>query len=103
SPISSRRWRRRDTEGAARRHRSCWSSGVSHRLAPNDDSREVIGEPSMKFARLAFVAALTLSFIMSTASAQKTQVVMGTATPGGGFPLFGGAGGEAHDATGPTL
>ncbi len=43
----------------------------------------------MKIARLAFVAALTLPVMMTTASAQKTHVVMGTATPGGGFPLFG--------------
>ena len=42
----------------------------------------------MKFARLAFLAALTVAPIMS-ASAQQTHVNMATATPGGGFPLFG--------------
>src|SRR5262245_6283550 len=41
----------------------------------------------MKSARLAFLAALTLC-TMSAASAQ-TNVSMATATPGGGFPLFG--------------
>src|SRR5688572_9270335 len=41
----------------------------------------------MKFARLAFLAALTLP-LMSAANAQ-TNVNMATATPGGGFPLFG--------------
>ena len=43
----------------------------------------------MKIARLAFLAALTVPVMMSTASAQKTNVSMATATPGGGFPLFG--------------
>ena len=42
----------------------------------------------MKFARLAFFAALTLPFTMSATNAQ-TNVNMATATPGGGFPLFG--------------
>ena len=42
----------------------------------------------MKFAQLAFLAALTGAVTMSTASAQ-TAVNMATATPGGGFPLFG--------------
>ena len=41
----------------------------------------------MKIARLAFLATLTLPFMMTEATAQKTHVVMGTATPGGGFPL----------------
>jgi TRAP transporter TAXI family solute receptor len=57
----------------------------------------------MKIARLAFVAALTLPVMMSTASAQKTHVVMGTATPGGGFPLFGGAAAETINETDATL
>ena len=48
----------------------------------------------MKIARLAFLAALTVPFMTTSASAQKTNVVMGTATPGGGFPLFGGAAAE---------
>ena len=41
----------------------------------------------MKFTRLAFLAALTLA-AMPAATAQ-TNVNMATATPGGGFPLFG--------------
>ena len=57
----------------------------------------------MKIARLAFVAALTLPVMMSTASAQKTHVVMGTATPGGGFPLYGGAAAETINETDPRL
>ncbi len=43
---------------------------------------------SMKSARLAFLAALTLA-AMNAANAQKTNVSLATATPGGGFPLFG--------------
>jgi len=41
----------------------------------------------MNSARLAFLAALTLG-LMTTANA-RTNVNMATATPGGGFPLFG--------------
>ena len=38
------------------------------------------------------------------ASAQnKTTVILGTATPGGGFPLYGGAAAETINATDPTL
>ena len=37
------------------------------------------------------------------ASAQKTTVMLGTATPGGGFPLYGGAAAETINATDPTL
>jgi TRAP transporter TAXI family solute receptor len=43
----------------------------------------------MKFARLAFIAMLTLAAVMTEANAQQTNVIMATATPGGGFPLFG--------------
>src|SRR5262245_8250102 len=39
---------------------------------------------------------------MDTVSA-KTTVVLGTATPGGGFPLYGGAAAEAINETDPTL
>jgi len=42
----------------------------------------------MKTSRLAFVAALTLA-AMTTATNAQTTVTMATATPGGGFPLFG--------------
>src|SRR5262245_1536829 len=57
----------------------------------------------MKFARLAILATLTSVVMMTTASAQKTHVVLGTATPGGGFPLFGGAAAETINETDPSL
>ena len=34
---------------------------------------------------------------------QKTSVSLGTATPGGGFPLYGGAFAETNNATDPSL
>jgi uncharacterized protein len=37
------------------------------------------------------------------ADMQKTTIVLGTATPGGGFPLYGGAVAEAINATDPSL
>jgi TRAP transporter TAXI family solute receptor len=40
---------------------------------------------------------------MTTAAAQKTRVVLGTATPGGGFPLFGGAAADTINETEPLL
>ena len=43
----------------------------------------------MNFARLAFLAAATVAIMSAPASAQKTSVTLATATPGGGFPLFG--------------
>jgi uncharacterized protein len=57
----------------------------------------------MIFARLAILATLTSAIMMTTASAQKTHVVLGTATPGGGFPLFGGAAAETINETDPSL
>jgi uncharacterized protein len=42
----------------------------------------------MKPTRLAVVATLTLA-AMTTATNAQTTVIMATATPGGGFPLFG--------------
>jgi uncharacterized protein len=57
----------------------------------------------MKIARLVFVATLAVTAMMTTAAAQKTNVVLGTATPGGGFPLFGGAAAETINETDPTL
>ena len=41
--------------------------------------------------------------MMTAAAAQKTHVVLGTATPGGGFPLFGGAAAETINETDPSL
>lgn len=38
-----------------------------------------------------------------TEAGSKTEVVLGTATPGGGFPLFGNAAAEAINETDPTL
>ena len=40
---------------------------------------------------------------MSADSGQKTTVIFGTATPGGGFPLFGGAAAETMNETDPSL
>lgn len=37
------------------------------------------------------------------APAQKTEVILGTATPGGGFPLFGGAAADTINETDPSL
>ena len=37
------------------------------------------------------------------AAEEKTTVVLGTATPGGGFPLYGGAVAEVVNATDPSL
>src|SRR5258708_32974979 len=34
---------------------------------------------------------------------QKTSISLGTATPGGGFPLYGGAFAEGMNETDPTL
>src|SRR5215204_487638 len=34
---------------------------------------------------------------------EKTKVVLGTATPGGGFPLYGGVVAEIVNATDPSL
>jgi uncharacterized protein len=57
-------------------------------------------------AGLAIGAALVASAQMMTdrATAQeKTNVVLGTATPGGGFPLFGGVLADVVNATDPSL
>jgi hypothetical protein len=56
----------------------------------------------VEFARLAFLAALTLSAAM-TAHAQPTTVILATATPGGGFPLFGDNAAAAINETDPSL
>ncbi len=51
------------------------------------------------------LAALILGTLMSTTSIaqEKTKVVLGTATPGGGFPVYGAAFAELVNATEPTL
>src|SRR6185312_3025248 len=44
------------------------------------------------------------NLIMTTeAIRRKTEVILGTATPGGGFPLFGGAAADAINETDPSL
>ena len=40
---------------------------------------------------------------VALAAEEKTTVVLGTATPGGGFPLYGGVVAEAVNATDPSL
>src|SRR5262249_46869974 len=58
----------------------------------------------LKIAGLAILGALMLAATNTGASAQKkTTVILGTATPGGGFPLYGGAAAETINATDPTL
>jgi TRAP transporter TAXI family solute receptor len=54
---------------------------------------------------LAFVLALFLAIIatMTDANAQKTIITLGTATPGGGFPVYGAAFADAVNAADPTL
>src|SRR5437016_12841066 len=61
----------------------------------------------MKLAHIAFAGVLLLA---GAAVAQdggkaisKTTISLGTATPGGGFPLYGNAFAEALNAADPTL
>jgi TRAP transporter TAXI family solute receptor len=58
-------------------------------------------------ARFAIGAALVASaqVVVSDQSAaqEKTSIVLGTATPGGGFPLYGGVLAEVVNATDPSL
>src|ERR1700744_6186638 len=61
----------------------------------------------MKFTKLVCVAA---ALIATSAAAQdggkvipKTTIRLGTATPGGGFPLYGNAFAEVMNAADPTL
>src|SRR5437762_8869989 len=49
------------------------------------------------------VACAILLVVTSVAAADRTVVSLGTATPGGGFPLYGGAIAEAINAEDPTL
>jgi TRAP transporter TAXI family solute receptor len=58
----------------------------------------------MKPTLLALLMALAvLPLAAGNAAAQRTRVVMGTATPGGGFPLYGGAAAEAINETDSSL
>src|SRR4051812_2931970 len=63
--------------------------------------------PNMKLAQIASAAVFLLA---GTAVAQdggktisKTTISLGTATPGGGFPLYGNAFAEIMNAADPTL
>ena len=56
----------------------------------------------MKLA-LGALAALLATALSSGAMAQRTPVSMATATPGGGFPLFGDAAAAVINETDPTL
>jgi TRAP-type uncharacterized transport system substrate-binding protein len=51
--------------------------------------------------RLALVLAVLL--MTSAEAADRTAVVLGTATPGGGFPVYGQALAETVNAVDPTL
>jgi TRAP transporter TAXI family solute receptor len=53
--------------------------------------------------RFAFLIALAITLMTTTTNAQKTHVVMGTATPGGGFPLFGDNAAAAINETDSSL
>ena len=54
--------------------------------------------------RVPFLAVCAILLVVtSVAAADRTVVSLGTATPGGGFPLYGGAIAEAINAEDPTL
>ena len=57
----------------------------------------------MELARRLILQILALMLMPTMALAQKTSIVMGTATPGGGFLLFGGAAAETINETDPSL
>jgi uncharacterized protein len=53
--------------------------------------------------RALFAGALTLMSLATSAAAQSTAVSLGTATPGGGFPVYGAAFSETVNTMDPTL
>lgn len=53
--------------------------------------------------RSALTLALMITATMTDASAQKTIVTLGTATSGGGFPVYGAAFADAVNAADPSL
>ena len=57
----------------------------------------------MAFITVAVVALSALIFVPTAAFAQTTGVTLATATPGGGFPLFGDAAASVINDTDPTL
>jgi uncharacterized protein len=54
-------------------------------------------------ARLACLAMTALALLSAPALAQKTAVTLATATPGGGFPLYGDNAAAVINETDPTL
>src|SRR6185437_10695139 len=68
-------------------------------LPPQETRMQAI----FKFAISTLVASATLLYGGTMHAQQKTTVVLGTATPGGGFPLYGKAFADAINETDPTL
>jgi TRAP transporter TAXI family solute receptor len=60
-------------------------------------------EAPMAFITIAVGVLAALVFVPTTAFAQTTRVTLATATPGGGFPLFGDAAATVINDTDPTL
>jgi TRAP transporter TAXI family solute receptor len=58
--------------------------------------------PVVRFSAAVLAAVLTLGASM-TAAQEPTRVVLGTATPGGGFPVYGAAYASTINAVEPTL
>jgi uncharacterized protein len=57
----------------------------------------------MRMSELVFAAALAISMVDPVMAEQKTSVILGTATAGGGFPLYGGVVAEVINAVEPAL
>ncbi len=57
----------------------------------------------MTLLRFSALAAFCLAVWLPAAAAEKTEVTLGTATPGGGFELFGGALAPVVNETDPSL
>jgi TRAP transporter TAXI family solute receptor len=57
----------------------------------------------MKIAAIALAVTMTGLSVEIIMAQEKTKIVLGTATPGGGFPLYGGVVTEVVNAIDPTL
>lgn len=57
----------------------------------------------MRMARIALVTAAAMPALEAGAADRPTMVSLATATPGGGFPLFGDTAAAVIDATDPSL
>jgi len=57
----------------------------------------------LRLIQTALTLAVTIVAMMTDANAQKTIVTLGTATPGGGFPVYGAAFADAVNAADPSL